>query len=646
VTAVGSELPAKPTTAVRRLGVVPELDGVRGLAVLLVVITHLQFLIPFEVTGISRVDTFIEGSYLGVDLFFVLSGFLITALLLSEVEGTGTIRFGSFYARRALRLLPALYFMLLCHAFYAVIVGLSWLQEWATIRSALLYVSNWQLVFRPLTAVPDLGLLWSLAIEEQFYLLWPAVLVAFFGLRQRAGPVAAGLGVMILAVALWRAHLWQEDVFWAQLAVRTDTRIDALLIGALLASLWVRGATPTRGVNLAGWVGLATILGILATFDITTGVGYLGGLTVFSVATALVILALVNGTWGGARFFDLRPLRAIGRVSYGIYLWHYPIFYAVAVRGRDLTNTQRVLLAGTLTAAATLTSWYLIERPALSFKRRFTRRSPTEPVPARPALPTVTTRHRAPLMPSWHTGRGKAVWALTALAVVATVGVGRLTVFADPSSNGGPAEADGLPFPSGDTDRIGYWGLVELDPLLSDTFDRADIEGSLQSAETGQPWSTVSGTWGIVDEAASASGEADERLAVAALAGNDGLIEVTLTTIADGAGLVFRYIDADNYWAVTADTASQSWQVTQVVDGNETAAGQLIAPTVDGTTVTVTLNDQTIRVLIEGVEYLRLLDPPPEVQVQAGMIASGPEAPDARWDRFLVMVPRVSGTGG
>ena len=115
---------------------------------------------------------------------------------------------------------------------------------------------------------------------------------------------------MIVGIALWRAHLWHQGVFWAQLAVRTDTRVDGLLIGALLASLWVRGLLPKDGVKAAAWVGLATIVVCVATFDITTGVGYKGGLTVYSLAAAAVILGLLDGSWGGRHLFDFAPLRA------------------------------------------------------------------------------------------------------------------------------------------------------------------------------------------------------------------------------------------------------------------------------------------------------------------------------------------------
>lgn len=627
------------TTATWRwLPNLPALDGIRGLAVLLVVLTHVKLLVPYEVTGIDRIDDLIDGSYLGVDLFFVLSGFLITTLLLDEAGTSGTVRFGAFYTRRALRLLPALYVLLAAHGLYAWIVDLSWLQEWATIRSAVLYVSNWQLVFRPLTAVPDLGLLWSLAIEEQFYLLWPAVLLVFFGPRQPVRAVAGGLVALILAVALWRAHLWHEGVFWAQLAVRTDTRVDALLIGALLASLWVRGVLPTRGVNQAAWVGLVTILACLATFDITTGVGYKGGLTLFSLAAAAVILGLIEGTWEGRRFFDLAPLRAVGRVSYGLYLWHYPVFYAVSVQGETWTNRERVAVALTITAAATVGSWYLVERPALSLKSRLGVARPASPPRVAPATLVTPTRPR----PAWGAPSGTATWLLGAIVgVLAVVALARFTVLVgDPETVVGAPAANELAFPEGDVDRSGYWALADLEPTLEDSFDRDDAPTDLGTADTGQPWEVVTGTWGILTDAATVSEGTTEQtlLAIAPQEVNDGLVEVTLRVAAQGAGLAFRYRDPENYWSVTADPTSNTWTVAQVVDGVATTAAEFSAPAFDGVTISVTQSETTIRFLIDGVEYFRLLDPVSATVLRSGLAASGPLSGGARWDRYLVMI--------
>jgi len=622
----------EPTAAPpwRRLTTIPALDGVRGLAVLLVVVTHLQLLVPYEVTGISWVDDIIEGSYLGVDLFFVLSGFLITSLLLNEVNRTRTLRFGAFYARRALRLLPALYVLLAAHAVYAWWADLSWLQEWATIRSAVLYVSNWQLVFRPLTGVPDLGLLWSLAIEEQFYLLWPAVLITFLGPREPAARVGAILVAAIAAVAVWRAHLWQTGVFWAQLAVRTDTRIDALLVGALLASLWVRRTMPRTGANEAAWIGLAVIVGCLATFDITEGTGYKGGLTLFAVAAAAVIWGLLEGRWGGRRVFDLAPLRALGRVSYGVYLWHYPIFYAVSVQGEQWTNLERVLVAPALTVVAVLASWYLVERPALRLKRRF-RVAPSGPTPldrrADAAVAAPPGRRRPELSPAAKVG--VALAAVLALAVLV-----RFTALV-----GDPDEVDGLPqpagieFPVGDADRSGYWSLVDLQATFEEDFDRDDAD------DLGDPWDEVAGDWRVTGDTAVLGGDPGARtdLAVAPQVANDGLAEVTLSLAPPGAGLAFRYEGPDDWWAVTTAADGLGWQVIQTIQGQRSIAAEFSGPVYDGVTVTITQADATIRFLLDGVEYFRLLAPAPEDVLRAGLAADGPASVGARWDRFLLM---------
>lgn len=368
---------AEPVPAPRRLGHVPGLDGLRGLAVLLVVVSHLNLLVPrLDITRVQLVDGAIEGGYLGVDIFFVLSGFLITALLLQEERGTGQVAFGGFYARRALRLLPALYFMLLCHAFYTVATDLYWPTEAASIKAAVFYYSNWLVVYDLSDIALGTNHLWSLAVEEQFYLIWPAVLVGLLGLRRSARTVTVVLGVAIVAIAVHRATLWGEGVTWLELFVRTDTRADSLLVGALLASLWIRGATPTRGVNVAAWFAVAFAAGYLALVEASSGVGYRGGLTLFAVAIAVILLAVVNGTWSGNEVLAHPWLRAVGLVSYGLYLWHFPVFHVVARYGSDWPEGLRVLVAVPLAVAATLVSWFLVEKRFLALGTRF--RSPAK----------------------------------------------------------------------------------------------------------------------------------------------------------------------------------------------------------------------------------------------------------------------------
>ncbi len=627
--------PAGDRSTLRRLGTVPALDGVRGLAVLLVMMVHLQLLLPFEQTGVGWIDGFIRGGYLGVDLFFVLSGFLITALLLQETEERGgVIRYGAFYIRRALRLLPALYVLLAAYVVYVRVADVQSGDLWITVRSALLYMSNWQVVIDETTVAHELTHLWSLAIEEQFYLWWPAILVVFLGPRRSARTVGLAIGAAIVGVALWRAWLLHDGTFWTELTVRTDTRVDALLIGALLASLWVRRATPSgRWVDAMGWVGLVGVIAAVATFRGPDDVGYQGGLTLVALGTAAVVLALVNGTWRGRWLFELAPLRAVGRVSYGVYLWHYPIFYIVAVEAQSLPDLERVTLALVLTTFAVLGSWYLVERPALRLKTRFGAHT----APTGDRTPPM---HPAPVpLPWWDREWGRLLWGSVAVvAMVGTILVARAVEDGGGGAGGG-AQPDGLDFPSGDVDRVGYWGLVDLEPTLLDNFARVDSPTTLDVADTGQQWTVANGTWGTVYERAVTDGPtpAGPALAVLQQADRDGLTEVTIMDAADGAGLVVRYVDPGNYWSVVMEPTRQRWVVSQVIDGRAIPAGEFTAPTDDGVTVSVTQNDATIRFLVDGVDHLTLLDPPLPPPWSGGLIATDPAAAGATWDRYLIL---------
>src|SRR5690606_15484100 len=226
----------------RTLGHVPALDSLRALAVTLVLATHLWAVFPFGPFDAR----WTRSGFLGVDLFFVLSGFLITALLLQEQRGKGAIGFGRFYLRRALRLMPAM------ALFFAVYLTYSHFNDWPpfgrrdfafdSLEATVLYYMNWRVLWNPLGAA-DLTAIWSLSIEEQFYLVWPLLLTAFVGWRTRWDRVTIILGGAAVAVTLWRAVVFTRWG-WEAAYLRTDTRIDGLLIGALAGSLFVRGRVP------------------------------------------------------------------------------------------------------------------------------------------------------------------------------------------------------------------------------------------------------------------------------------------------------------------------------------------------------------------------------------------------------------------
>ena len=335
------------------------LDGLRAVAVIAVVAFHLW-------------PDAVPAGFLGVDLFMVLSGFLITGLLVDERARTGTVRLGAFWMRRFRRLVPALLALITVVAVWVDIAGPAALRP--TVRgqgiASLLYVGNWKLVsdgtsYATMMKPPSPLLhLWSLAIEEQFYLFWPlavaAVLVVARG-RIKAVALVAGLGAIASAALMAGWFDPREDPL--RLYYGTDTRAQAFLVGALamLVSRRFNGRASRRIIRP---LGLPAVVGIGAAFMLLTSPStlYRGGFLLFAAVSAIAVVAVtVPGPL--ARLLDRGPLRLIGRVSYGIYLWHWPIIVMVREDTVAARGVALLALRLSLTAAATALSWVLIERP-------------------------------------------------------------------------------------------------------------------------------------------------------------------------------------------------------------------------------------------------------------------------------------------
>lgn len=303
-----------------------------------------------------------------MDIFFVLSGFLITSILASEWRRAGTIDFGAFYLRRALRLFPALWLMLLAVAF---IVPLAY------IASTLLYVNNWVMGLGFLPIEPALGHVWSLSIEEQFYLVWP---IALLVLLPRFSPrsvalVALGLGI---SSALIRAGLLVAGASSARVYYGTDSHADGILLGSALGLAVTYGLLPVVSPRWLHVGSIAALVVLLALGLLPVSVAGAIGQPIAVVFAALLLGAVVYAPTGSIpRFLAWRPLVAVGKVSYGLYLWNGPVI--MFAQGTWLADAPLVKLL--LTFGIVYLSFRFIERPFLRMKdRRSARKLVVQPV--------------------------------------------------------------------------------------------------------------------------------------------------------------------------------------------------------------------------------------------------------------------------
>ena len=339
----------------------PALDGLRACAVLAVIGYH------------ADVPRF-GGGFLGVEVFFVVSGYLITALLLRELREAGQISLLSFWQRRARRLLPAL-FALLCTALVLSLTRApdSLAQTRSDALAAVFYVSNWWQVihhhsyFMDVDRPPLLLHLWSLAVEEQFYLVWPLA-VALFGRHAPRWvlPVALLGGA---ASALWMAWLYDPSLDPTRVYVGSDTRSSGLLLGAALSVVLPFGTAVQLGrtarlvreaLAVAGGAALVWLVFAGNSHDAAL---YHGGLVLVDVASCALIAGLLAPTLS-SRVLGARPVAWLGRRSYGLYLWHWPIFAVTRPEfDLDLTGAPLLVLRLGLTFAISELCYRLLEMP-------------------------------------------------------------------------------------------------------------------------------------------------------------------------------------------------------------------------------------------------------------------------------------------
>jgi peptidoglycan/LPS O-acetylase OafA/YrhL len=340
----------------------PALTGVRFFGIVFVMLYHANI-------------SWSRGGVFALDMFFMLSGFLITTLLVSEMTETGTLRLGHFWSRRAKRLLPALFLLIGSLAVYAVFFGTP--DEIARLRSdgiaTLLYVSNWWYAFSGASYFDNfqpslLRHTWSLSMEEQFYVFWPLLFIAGYKWLKGNLELLAALafiGALASAGLMW--FMFDPDGDPSRVYYGTDTRVQALLVGVALA-LISRGNTrrfiSERWIQLGGWIGYGIFAVIVAKTAGSQPWIYRGGFLMFSLVSAVIIFAhagddkaLLN------RIFGCKPMVLLGSLTYGAYLWQWPVFIVVDEARVGIGGLPLLAIQFVVTFAFAAVSYYLVETP-------------------------------------------------------------------------------------------------------------------------------------------------------------------------------------------------------------------------------------------------------------------------------------------
>ncbi|BAH16815.1 acyltransferase family protein [Macrococcoides caseolyticum] len=341
----------------------PGLDGIRAIAVIAIIIFHLN-------------PKWLPGGFLGVDTFFVISGYLIAMLLINEYEKTGTINIFQFWIRRMKRLFPPVLFMILIVIQYIIFFDQSLLYQLKKdVIAALLYISNWWYIFDGLSYFESfearpLEHLWSLAIEEQFYLLFPLILILMLNKWSKKNILLLFFVVSILS-AILMSTLYDPAANVSRIYFGTDTRLQTLLLGVMCAFIWpafkLKYDAPRILVviiDFLGFIGLIVLMYSIYKLSEHSAFLFNGGFYVLGIFTLLIIMAAVHPSSIMSRLLGIKPLTVIGKYSYSLYLWHYPVIVLMQkhfVQGQVPIYIH--ISSVILTIVLAVFSYKLIERP-------------------------------------------------------------------------------------------------------------------------------------------------------------------------------------------------------------------------------------------------------------------------------------------
>lgn len=353
----------------------PELDGLRGAAILSVMAFHAH-------------APFLKGGFIGVDIFFVLSGFLITSLLVSEYDRYGSVSLKSFYMRRVLRLAPALIVLLLafCLASFLFLGNEQANRNYVDSLISLFYLSNWARAFS-LHPPYFLGHTWSLSIEEQFYIVWPILLLTF--LRFFSSRKLVILFTISLALLAWafRVYLLMNGATPERLYNGLDTRADALMVGCTFGVAYASGFFNKKPLKLMLSKILVFLAPISALILLAFSAGanwrnpymYQFGFFAIELLTAIIVVdIMLNDKSTIKRMLTTKALVWVGSISYGLYLWHYPIYRAMF--SLKITGFFVITIGSLITFSVATVSYHFIEKPILKIKKRFAHKTPNNSI--------------------------------------------------------------------------------------------------------------------------------------------------------------------------------------------------------------------------------------------------------------------------
>jgi peptidoglycan/LPS O-acetylase OafA/YrhL len=395
VTSPVGAVPGHRASRTALLGRSAALDGLRGVA--------LVWVVSYHFTGAEGP---LPGGWVGLDVFFVLSGFLITAMLLDEVRVHGRVSLPRFYARRALRLLPALFVMLtIWTAMLLAFHDTTWFAAtpggpgrgdpvdiggaFGQLGITLAYGANW--IYALDSGRAPLAHLWSLAVEEQFYVVWPLVLLGLLARLRHRGRLTVVLGLSLISAVLPFVY-WDGGAGTDRIYFGTDTRAVGMLLGAVAALTWhtrrARGGGPAPWALTRALLGLGLLLGFLLTVGNVPAKSLVGPALMALAAMQVVPFLVDHPSSRLTRCFDARVLVWLGQRSYAVYLWHY----LFATWLHPLASWVCIPMGVLASLLAAELSWRAVEGPALRYARRFRPAA----VGATPPAPAEAQRDRTP----------------------------------------------------------------------------------------------------------------------------------------------------------------------------------------------------------------------------------------------------------